>query len=55
MEATYIKVKVVWKYFYRAVDKHGKTVDLMLTAERDAAAAWRFSDKPMKQNGRPTK
>ena len=27
MDETYIKVKGVWKYLYRAVDKEGKTVD----------------------------
>ena len=27
MDETYIKVKGVWKYLYRAVDKKGKTVD----------------------------
>ncbi|WP_442782878.1 IS6 family transposase [Collimonas fungivorans] len=27
MDETYIKVKGVWKYLYRAVDKQGKTVD----------------------------
>jgi len=26
MDETYIKVKGVWKYLYRAVDKQGKTV-----------------------------
>ena len=32
MDETYIKVKGIWKYLYRAVDKHGKTVDFLLTA-----------------------
>ena len=27
MDETYIKVKGIWKYLYRAVDKQGKTVD----------------------------
>jgi putative transposase len=27
MDETYIKVKGIWQYFYRAVDKKGKTVD----------------------------
>ena len=29
---TYIKVKGVWQYLYRAVDKQGKTIDFLLTA-----------------------
>ena len=37
MDETYIKVKGVWKYLYRAVDKHRKTVDFLLTAKRDMA------------------
>jgi transposase-like protein len=40
MDETYIKVKGVWKYLYRAVDKQGKTVDFLLTAKRDMAAAF---------------
>ena len=33
LDETYIKVKGVWKYLYRAVDKDGKTVDFLLTAK----------------------
>lgn len=42
MDETYVKVKGAWKYLYRAVDKDGKTVDFLLTASRDKAAAMRF-------------
>jgi len=52
---TYIKVKGVWKYLYRAVDKQSKTVDFLLTAKRDMAAAKRFFDKAMGANGAPQK
>ncbi|MDQ2822074.1 MAG: IS6 family transposase [Pseudomonadota bacterium] len=55
MDETYIKVKGVWKYLYRAVDKHGKTIDFLLTAKRDMAAAKRFFDKAMGSNGDPDK
>jgi Uncharacterised BCR, YnfA/UPF0060 family/DDE domain len=48
MDETYIKVKGVWKYLYRAVDKQGKTVDFLLTAKR-------FFDKAMGANGNPDK
>ncbi len=35
MDETYIKVKGVWTYLYRAVDKSGKTIDFLLTEKRD--------------------
>ena len=55
MDETYIKVKGAWKYLYRAVDKEGKTVDFLLTAQRDKAAAVRFFENAMKISGVPGK
>ena len=55
MDETYIKVKSAWRYFYRTVDKEGKTVDFLLMAKRDKAAALRFFDKAMKTSGVPEK
>ena len=55
MDETYIKVKGVWKYLYRAVDKQGKTVDFLLTAKRDLSAAKRFFDNAMGANVDPDK
>ena len=55
MDETYIKVKGAWKYLYRAVDKEGMTVDFLLTAKRDKAAALRFFEKAMKASGIPEK
>jgi transposase-like protein len=55
MDETYIKVKGVWKYPCRAVDKQGKTVDFLLTAKCDMVAAKRFFDKAMGANGEPGK
>ncbi|MBC3809714.1 IS6 family transposase [Undibacterium seohonense] len=55
MDETDIKVKGVWKYLYRAVDKEGKTIDFLLTAKRDKAAAMRFFDRAMQDNGIPEK
>jgi len=34
MDETYIEVKGKWMYFYRAVTKHGKTLDFMLSEHR---------------------
>ena len=55
MDETYIKVRGEWKYLYRAVDKTGDTVDFLLTAKRDAAAAFRFLRKAISANGTPEK
>ncbi|EMN4679602.1 IS6 family transposase [Klebsiella variicola] len=53
MDETYIKVKGQWKYLYRAVDTAGQTIDFLLTAKRDAAAALRFFRKAIRQHGEP--
>jgi transposase-like protein len=55
MDETYVKVKGVWKYLYRAVDKAGATVDFLLTAKRDRKAALRFLCKAIRYNGTPAK
>jgi putative transposase len=55
MDETYVKVKGVWKYLYRAVDKAGATVDFLLTAKRDHKAALRFLRKAFDQHGTPEK
>ena len=55
VDETYILVKEVWKYLYRAVDKSGKTIDFLLTATRDKKAAMRFFEKAMQSNGIPEK
>lgn len=55
MDETYIKVNGCWKYLYRAVDKLGQTVDFLLTAKRDLAAARRFFERAIDGNGVPEK
>ncbi|MBE9182928.1 DDE-type integrase/transposase/recombinase [Oculatella sp. LEGE 06141] len=50
MDETYIKVKGVWKYLYRAVDSQGNTLDFMLSATRDGKAAARFFAKYSKHS-----
>jgi transposase-like protein len=53
MDETYIKVKGEWRYLYRAVDKHGQTIDFLLTEHRDTEAALRFLKKAIRRNGLP--
>ncbi|WP_155295588.1 IS6 family transposase [Yersinia enterocolitica] len=53
MDETYIKIKGHWKYLYRAVDTAGQTIDFLLTAKRDAAAALRFFRKAIRHHGEP--
>ena len=55
MDETYIKVRGEWKYLYRAVDKAGNTVDFLLRAHRDKAAARRFFEQAVERNGAPEK
>ena len=45
VDETYILVGGQWKYLYRAVDRMGLTVDFLLTARRDEAAARRFFEQ----------
>jgi len=42
VDETHIKVKGRWTHFYRAVDSCGQTIDFLLSARRDAAAARTF-------------
>src|SRR5262249_5509395 len=53
MDETYIKVKGVWRYLYRAVDKYGETIDFLLTEHRDKEAALRFLKKAIRRHGVP--
>ena len=51
MDETYIKVKGKWTYYYRAIDKFGKTLDFMLSEYRDDAAATTFFTCVIGNNG----
>ncbi len=53
MDETYIRVKGKWRYLYRAVDKHGQTIDFLLTEQRDEEAALYFLKKATRRNGVP--
>jgi transposase-like protein len=48
IDETYIKIRGQWRYLYRAIDKQGTPVDLLLTATRDLQAAKRFFREMLK-------
>jgi transposase-like protein len=52
VDETYVKIKGRWIYLYRAVDKEGKTVDFLLRAKRDVAAAKAFFRRAFSSQGR---
>jgi transposase, IS6 family len=54
VDETYIRVKGKWVYLYRAVDSSGATIDFLLSAKRDAAAAERFLAKALGGENHPT-
>ncbi len=45
VDETYIRIRGQWRYLYRAIDKHGRPADFLLTAKRDLEAAKRFFRK----------
>jgi len=53
VDQTYIKVKAQDKYLYRAVDSTGQTIDFLLTAKRDTAAAKRLFEKVFSSSSNP--
>jgi transposase-like protein len=48
VDETYIEIKGMWKYLYRAVDSEGNPLDFMLSAKRDGKAAARFFRKVLR-------
>ena len=55
VDETHVLVGGQWKYLYRAVDKLGQTVDFLLTAHRDVAAARRFFERAIDLHDVPEK
>ena len=48
IDETYVKVRGKWAYLYRALDKHGNTIDFYLSATRNTRAAKRFLGKALR-------
>src|SRR6267142_4923049 len=53
VDETYLRVAGKWTYLYRAVDSTGATIDFLLSARRDAAAAKRFLAKALGGENHP--
>ena len=53
MDETYVKIKGIWHYYYRAVDKENNTIDFYLSKLRNAKAAHAFFEKAIGSNGVP--
>ena len=45
VDETYVKIKGIWHYLYRAIDKQGNTLDWMLSVNRNKQSAKRFFKK----------
>ena len=45
MDQTYVKVRGVWHYLYRAIDKPSQTLYWMLSKRRNKCAAKKFFKK----------
>jgi transposase-like protein len=50
VDETYINIRGKWNYLYRAVDKHGKTVDFLLRPDRGIAEAHAFLSRIIKRS-----
>ena len=53
VDETYVRVKGRWCYLYRAIDSRGATIDFVLSALRDAAAARRLVRKALTAPSHP--
>jgi transposase-like protein len=53
MDATSINVKGEGRYLSRAVEKHGQTIDFLLTEHRDKEAARRFLQQAIRRHSLP--
>ena len=53
VDEMYVRVKGKWVYLYRALDSVGSTIDFLLSAKRDAAAAERLLAKALSGANHP--
>jgi transposase, IS6 family len=53
VDETYVKVAGRWRYLYRAIDQHGQVIDVLLSEQRDTAAARRFLTRALRYGPTP--
>ena len=53
VDETYVKVAGRWRYLYRAVDQYGQVIDVLLSEQRDTAAARQFFTRALRQGPAP--
>ena len=53
VDETYVKVAGRWRYLYRAVDQYGQLIDVLLSGQRDTAAARRFFTRALAHGPEP--
>jgi transposase, IS6 family len=53
VDETYVKVARQWRYLYRAVDQFGQVIDVLLSDQRDTAAARRFFFRALRHGPAP--
>jgi len=53
VDETYVKIAGRWRYLYRAVDQFGQVIDVLLSEQRDTAAARRFFTRALSHGSAP--
>jgi len=53
VDETYVKIAGRWRYLYRAVDQYGQVIDVLLSEQRDTAAARRFFIRALRHGPTP--
>jgi len=45
VDETYVKVRGIWRYLFRAIEQFGQVIDVLLSPRRDAKAAHLFFER----------
>jgi transposase, IS6 family len=53
VDETYVKIAGRWRYLYRAVDQYGQVIDVLLSEQRDTAAAHRLFTQALSHGPAP--